>query len=539
MYIEQIPQPLLEDFLRNRVIPFIGAGFSKNAEMSSDITMPDWRELGQMAAQAIPGYVFDGNSIDALSYYEELYSRPKLVEFLMEKTGSGKVFPGKVFESFCNLFTGTICTTNFDSLIEDEMTLLKRPISVIVTEDGLSVVKKDESRIIKVHGDFEHPNKMVITERDYDRYLEEHPIMATYIANLFITNTMLLIGYSLDDNDLRGILQLLNDRLGKMTLPVYCLTINASQEKIERYRRRNIKVINIIDSKLSYKDFFGKLFQEIKEYCDERRKQEIKSNSDKVNAQLIIPSSDNNLCFISCTANRLAMVNSLVEPILKEHNVEHLLLNEVILPGDNWIDKAQTLIDKSRFSIVDLSEYSQFVECEIGMINRGETSKPIIYICDESKKPVYGVVEQVLFYPSDLSENTHPFWEKFENEIITILAEKNRARRLFDKKEYSASIVMAYSEIEELTRNYWKELCMNRGVGEDYMVGIPRSPMLVFHKENILNSDELIEFKKLQELRNKIVHMNIPVGKTVATKNLKVAEKICRKIQGRMSVVVE
>lgn len=40
-FIDQIPKPLLEDFLCGRVIPFVGAGFSKNADIPTDITMPD------------------------------------------------------------------------------------------------------------------------------------------------------------------------------------------------------------------------------------------------------------------------------------------------------------------------------------------------------------------------------------------------------------------------------------------------------------------------------------------------------------------
>lgn len=104
-YIDRIPKPLLEDFLNGRVIPFVGEGFSKNADIPDGVKMPDWKELGKLAADEISGYTFDGNSIDALSSYEEQYSRPKLVELIMRNTGFGRIAPGKVYESFCRLFT--------------------------------------------------------------------------------------------------------------------------------------------------------------------------------------------------------------------------------------------------------------------------------------------------------------------------------------------------------------------------------------------------------------------------------------------------
>ena len=65
-YITSIPKPLLKDFLDRRVIPFIGAGFSKNADIPKGLSMPDWNELGKLAANEIPGYNYANDAIDAL-----------------------------------------------------------------------------------------------------------------------------------------------------------------------------------------------------------------------------------------------------------------------------------------------------------------------------------------------------------------------------------------------------------------------------------------------------------------------------------------
>lgn len=44
-YISSIPKTLLNDFVNNRVIPFVGAGFSKNADIPAGLSMPDWNEM--------------------------------------------------------------------------------------------------------------------------------------------------------------------------------------------------------------------------------------------------------------------------------------------------------------------------------------------------------------------------------------------------------------------------------------------------------------------------------------------------------------
>lgn len=41
-YIDSFPKPFLEDLINNRCLPFIGAGFSKNADIPKGKRMLDW-----------------------------------------------------------------------------------------------------------------------------------------------------------------------------------------------------------------------------------------------------------------------------------------------------------------------------------------------------------------------------------------------------------------------------------------------------------------------------------------------------------------
>ena len=54
-YLHLIPKPLLDDFVNNRVIPFVGAGFSKNA----DIPDFEWEQIDdvtfRISFEAAPG----------------------------------------------------------------------------------------------------------------------------------------------------------------------------------------------------------------------------------------------------------------------------------------------------------------------------------------------------------------------------------------------------------------------------------------------------------------------------------------------------
>ena len=136
--LKYIPKTLQEDFVDNKVVPFIGAGFSKNAIMLDGTDILDWNGLGRAMAAYIPNYDYT-NAIDALSLFESEFSRTKLIEVMAKKLKIYSMKPGKVHQAFCALNFETICTTNFDFLIEWALTESFTPFSTIISEDRLPI----------------------------------------------------------------------------------------------------------------------------------------------------------------------------------------------------------------------------------------------------------------------------------------------------------------------------------------------------------------------------------------------------------------
>lgn len=468
-YIRCIPKPLLEDFVCNRVVPFVGAGFSKNADIPDGIAMSDWNELGKKAASELPDYQFEGNAIDAFSYYETLYSRSKLVELLMRELHISEIKPGETIDAFCNLFSGTICTTNWDFLLEESMTLMHKPFSTVVTEDRLSVDPQFDCKILKLHGDFNHPNKMVITENDYDMFLDRNPLFSTYVSNLFISNTMLLIGYSLDDNDFRSIWKVINSRLGAMAQPAYVLLVNPSQEQVYRFQRRNIRVINLPGTAKNYKKILHDLFVEINEYITTERNITAKSTNEKINEQMTIPAEDNRLCFVSCPTNRIAQLSDILYPILRSTGVTPVRPDNMLMIEGNIIDVTKTLVQKSRFAIVDITGNNSNSFFDLAFLQSENKYQNTLVIADtNSPTPSFAADHKIVFYSLDPTDDymLESFTENVRSWILNrtvssddyqidnnSLSSFENAQGLFKKKEYSACIVSAFSELEYLMRN--------------------------------------------------------------------------------------
>jgi SIR2-like domain len=246
-YIERFPPPLLDDVLAGRSLPIIGAGFSQNAVLPTGAAMPLWQPLGAALGEQVTDFPHDdAGPIEATSAYEHEFGRVRLVEELRRLLHHGVALPGKAHREFCRLPFDIVCTTNIDCLLERGYDAVSKDHHVIVEEEQLSIrPNRGTVTLLKLHGDLIHPQRMVITEEDYDRFIQANPLMVTYLSNLLITRTPLFIGYSLDDSDFRQILAVIKDRLGRLRRQAYVLTFGAGQQMQKRYERRGVRCLDL------------------------------------------------------------------------------------------------------------------------------------------------------------------------------------------------------------------------------------------------------------------------------------------------------
>lgn len=452
-YLSLIPKPLLDDFINDNVVPFVGAGFSKNAKMPYNISMPDWKELGEKVAFNINDFEYL-NPIDSFSVYEKEFSRSKLIEILSQELHINEIEPSETYISFCDLFYDTICTTNFDFLLEDTLQELRRPSSVITNEEKLSINFKNSTKLIKIHGDFNNPQNMVITENDYDLFLSNNKLLSTYLSNLFITKTIFLVGYSFDDYDIRNIWQIINDRLGKLKRFAYCVMVDANKSEIAKFERRNIKVINLPGKKKDYPKILECFFKEIKEFIS--GKKELVSNDNKVKKELLLPDKINKICYVAAPHQILSQLKEYVFPSLNDISITPTILDDVLYPTDNWLVKSELLIQKSRIALVDISQENSNVDWEINTLYK--YNKNIIFISNIKSSKLLKFSEssnthQIFYKQLDdddfLEELKHVFNSMLVNELIL---EKKESQRLFDNKEYDKAALLALSELEDKIR---------------------------------------------------------------------------------------
>lgn len=524
-YLKYIPKTLREDFIDNRVIPFIGAGFSKNALTADGSSVADWDELGRRIAEYIPNYAYT-NAIDSLSLFEYEFSRAKLIELLAKELSINQLKPGKTHQAFCNLYFDTICTTNFDFLLEQTLTTKLIPFSTIITEERLPINTHEKTKLIKLHGDFNHPEKMIITEEDYDSYIDKNKVLSTYVSNLFITKTLLLIGYSFDDADIRTLWQIINNRLGKLNMPAYVILVDANPIEIARFERRNVKVINLPGNKADYPDILCKFFIEIKQFIDTHVPEQIVVTTEKASEELRMPQEDSRLCFVSVPDTRLAFVKELVYSILDENNISPISLNETIMPGETIIRKIDTLISKASIAIVDISGNNANVMWELE--NLMSKKKFVIMIGDINPSEITLFdVSEIPYLKYSISGDNADFLDGLTRCIRQWSAYRSQTSmnedyfRLLEMGEYNAAVIAAFRFLETTLREHFHQ--NNNPAVMGYLN--------LLNTYNEKDKNNLKKVKAYVAIRNEIVHTNQKVNKKQAEEIIADVVELCAAIK--------
>lgn len=95
-----------------------------------------------------------------------------------------------------------IITTNFDTLMEDFTSF----IPIVGQEQLLFSTTLNIAEVYKIHGSITEPNSLVICREDYERFNSKSAYLAAKLLTIFLEYPIIFIGYSLNDANIRNIL---------------------------------------------------------------------------------------------------------------------------------------------------------------------------------------------------------------------------------------------------------------------------------------------------------------------------------------------
>ncbi|MFW6027903.1 MAG: SIR2 family protein [bacterium] len=236
--------PELVGAMRERqVLLFVGAG------VSNCLGLPVFSELIDHLAEEL-GYdpeLFRGQA-DYLTLCE-FYSLEKgsigpLRDWMDRKWHEGiDIGSSRVHRSIVDLNVPSIYTTNFDSWLENAHVHYGKPYAKICDVADVANAPSNVTQIVKFHGDFSHDESIVLTESQYLGRLDFESPLDIKLRGDLLGKSMLFIGYSLSDINLRYMFFRLN-RLWHSTdsnhsMPrsyIFLTRPNEIQERVLRYR---------------------------------------------------------------------------------------------------------------------------------------------------------------------------------------------------------------------------------------------------------------------------------------------------------------
>jgi hypothetical protein len=143
-------------------------------------------------------------------------------------------------------------TTNFDDFLERAFQLAGRRNRRIAIEAhaGATIANPDEVEIVKFHGDFSSPDRMVLSESEYERRLRLNDPMDYRLMADLLGRAVLFIGYSFRDWNVSYLFRLVNDQLGELPASLggrraYITVPDPSEFEIRLFAARNIEVIPV------------------------------------------------------------------------------------------------------------------------------------------------------------------------------------------------------------------------------------------------------------------------------------------------------
>lgn len=260
------PANLIEELAYRRCIMFIGSGVSATAKNGEGQSPETWGEFlnnikvlmkhhSAQDKQFVEEMLTEKNYLMALQAIHDLCDPGEYSNYLKEMYLRKGYKPSKVHELIKDIDSKIVITTNFDKLYESACCDLQGYMTFDYTQTKsiIGCLKSPESIIIKAHGSIDDTEKIIFTAQQYygaqEIYLEFYRLLSA----LFLTHTIVFLGYSLQDPDINLLLQFLHNT-ANTSCPHYLVSVSGNNAQLIRHWK-NTYNISLIEYGADYSRF--------------------------------------------------------------------------------------------------------------------------------------------------------------------------------------------------------------------------------------------------------------------------------------------
>lgn len=203
----------------DNLVIFVGAGVSKFSQTNS-LHFPFWGDIIDVLKKDLDTKEGDYLKVAQLYYLKfGEYSLYEKLKSLIPLHANSSDIHEKIFE----LNPKYVITTNWDNILENTIEQNGHIYDIIKSDADLvkSILPR---KLLKVHGDFSSHN-IVFKEDDYLQYSDNFPLVENFLRHILSSYTILFLGYSYSDYDLKIISKWI-ERRSNIAPPRFMLSIN-------------------------------------------------------------------------------------------------------------------------------------------------------------------------------------------------------------------------------------------------------------------------------------------------------------------------
>jgi hypothetical protein len=240
------PENLIEELAYRRAILFLGSGVSATAKNDRGESPDTWGEfLNKIKTlmrnptpediKFVDEMLEQKNYLLALQAIYDLSDPGAFSKFLRDAFSRGNFKPSSVHRAIKKIDSKIVITTNFDKIYDNlcnEEHYVKYDYRD--TKSIVANIKSPQNIIIKAHGTIDDTGNLIFTSQQYFEKQELYPEFYTLLRALFITHTVLFIGYSLSDPDINLVLQSISNT-SSSTAPHYIVLKEGTSKHIIKH----------------------------------------------------------------------------------------------------------------------------------------------------------------------------------------------------------------------------------------------------------------------------------------------------------------
>ncbi len=214
-----IPSRLIEDCHAGRVVLFVGSGASTESHNVMPHTFYD--EIASAVGGLDPSTAFP----DVMTAFVEAEGRAALLTQFFNRLTYISSFP-RLYEMATRFHRGVaqipflreIITTNWDDYFEREADAL--PLVAGADFDYWDLPRR---KVLKVHGSVLNPGSVIASRAEYTASLKalRSGALGAAAKHLLATHSAVFVGYSLRDDDIQEVIEVLRADLGTAARPCY------------------------------------------------------------------------------------------------------------------------------------------------------------------------------------------------------------------------------------------------------------------------------------------------------------------------------